>query len=1389
MMYFFCDIDGLEPQEVGRNFGPCLPDFNNNYRVTSIHKINPTYPKAIAVVDGEIFITPDKDSPEDQVSLVLKPHLQPTEENLPAVKYYIYKGIKKSSFISGGQISSPSNNDLTKSIWNSQRQRNISYDISKGFPEGTTNDENSPPLTNAILWEIGDPLLSGNIVDTTPIYKIFFRDDSSDSQQNRVKAGWHIGDFISDPEEEIGFEIICDQIGFEPNFGFIQKKENIISTLPLPIDFDDADYFSYWNDKEFVLNFLDPCAFYGSFWDSKLSAIKGNLNVTFNSKNEIYEEFLNDHFLNKNKIYVDIRTGLNYSYNYNKNYSGFNPSELDKNIYFEGDDSKTDPTALGAFNEVNYDKFGNYEWPIFVITVDDLVVGTVEENILIQFAFPRMDTPNPIVVLIQGSFFLDKQFKLFNRNKANYKILNFPLNDNITESLQILSPNYKENELVEPVSCYLRIKYIKEAPQCIEENCIIELQNLPKSTTLRAYSDLENIFTPFDMILPWSDPDLIDSNKPNGSWVTHNEIYADVVRSSGQSFIADSGIARDGNGDITLFAFSTNKVITNKLIGKKKFSLVGKKRKVGDQRFLERISSEFNLKAYKIQIDLGDPETDPFVEFLGNIGEEELNSFGNYDPDDFAFITIPSEDFKRMQDIIEGEIFDYPTAFYPKKPFLSGYKVHLGIKLIVSGAVQTVRGVPYDKFEFILRGYSYADYGNDPTKIEVREIETGINYYRLRKELPSATSLTAVGALEEGETPITILGRAYDIEDIGSTVHIPFPDGTFPVDPIPIKKINCKVYIYRGQGVTPDQFCDYLNYWRANVQQVWNTTSNKGLATTYDPFPEPGEPHWKRPFIVDGSGIEVREASIIQLSLLKDNEILLFLTGGGGRSYINNSTIPAQDRRTGEFFYIPQGTNPYYEAVENVPAHEFGHVLGLEDRYVYKVFNEENFIPVTQGKASLMTPANSPAIPTAIYLPSMEDENFCQRYNWLHNLMSTTLNVKYTDDPNVTPIESESTYLHFHNFLRPEPDVNKENCIDYSKVTVHITEKQFRDIIDKKRSKIKSIVFIKKYNPAQTFDGSFIGFEDIGSGEFKYYSDDSIVSSINPALNFQTYHVREIRPAEDFNDFDHRMQERAKIYPGNPSDDSLRETIKGHFEPDLEGFNPAIKGPLNDLSLRDVTSPFPTQTTYFDLEFGGNLYETLGINRFRNDILTIYNVSRINWPGKPINYVPIPSDGFVVCNSVLPGSDPTIPSPSPCVPVNFRELIQKLNEDIENNEAANIMTASFTSDQFSNAGSGNTYGMDVWNAFIKNTDIPHSPSDQINIFFKQLESTFNVGMFSGPVGSLGNSPYFDSVFDLDCNSPLDNNNIRAYKKYILVFNIYLNRRIILRSIQGSPLPR
>jgi hypothetical protein len=1243
--FFFTDIDKIKAQTAGQNFGPVIsgdPDYNSTkerFRLTSVNTATADC-NAYAICDGEVFVIEDQ-SNTNLLNLVLKPYKQPVQ-GLPKIKYYIYKGIRKDSLISGTQIADPSqaasNNDLTQRIWSS---------------EANASSNALLPPTNSVV--------------TDKIYTSFYKNDptTSESQIPKVFAGDKIGIFLS---TGFGLEIITDDADIlheeivsaqtlyysDPSYRYVKQTTNYVEVNVPMSPSNQNDFFLKRNIKERILRYLDPCAFWGSFYDSELKYKNSSNSTQPASGNTVFKEVLYGtspnapFFTNRNRVYIDVRNDLNYSYDFFNNYQIYN---FTSNLYTQqikvAFDAYPNSSSFSGF--VDKDYYRN-SWPIFIIEKDFALNNSNNPNTF-QVSLPKGDNENPIVFVSRGNFTLTKKFKYpfkkrleyidYNNSSGNYtQELKFQLN-NFYDTALPNSTSYAWN-----ISNYYKIKLLKQISQC----------PVPTSTgsIINREELLDNIFLPLSMEIEWNTINFVDPVIKTR--IYENETWIDAISLNGQSGIGNIGMAEfnDGNDDyITLFAIINYKTVDNRGSHNKKINLESEViSSDGTLTFIKAFSSRYNLK-YK-----SDPITGVFNgvnlsaainESLKNKGFPANTKFTNVDADDIIYLTIKKTDFL-------ATLSAYSANFLP------GFKNHLAVKFN-SGQVpdpNTHHGA-FIIFQLKLRGWIL---DNTDNNIKVAEnIVLPSNIYAL---LPSRRIF-----LEQ--TPPRHFGKGYKIEqvlgtfnytepDVFDRLHTPvsdfnnkspkdFDNNTTPgnktptttslgSDSNPIKKykIISTIYVIRGINLSATQFCKLRNYIETNIKNVWDSSTNMGLAVHFEPTEETAQLNDKfvRHYLFDSSGIEVKVATARQLKKLKVGEVLLYADASpNGRSFISG----AQNHRVGEFYYntaddFQTEINLYGSAGNaspNTAAHEFGHVLGLADRYTYFAFLNlhGNWPAVKRDFISDQQPGDTingikrNAGTTGLYLGKKEDGSdhpdgeYNKRFNWLNNLMTSQSIVPeydyedlatYNNDKNlVQPPDSNPvgtgngtgsavtlplnyrrvnrSYYIYHSYFRPWI-VPASSPKVYSKVCVFITKDQANMIIQGTEEDLDNFVNFKKflYNPEQNpstinvpnpiYTGTFAGpsqFDQGSSGgniKKVIKSDDEIESYSPNNYSLTTYDANL-----------HSMEGRLLTTTVSANIFSLKKTFTAYFNPFVQG--------------TDVISEsliYPTDGPYGDDEYMFEVY-------------------------------------------------------------------------------------------------------------------------------------------------------------------------------------------------------
>jgi hypothetical protein len=626
--HFFTDIDVLGSQSATDAFGPLSA---STYQVTSMHRpVGSAAPAAYAVCDGQVLV---QDAGSGLVNLVLKPTSQPPFA-FPKIKFFVYRGIQKSSLLNSNEVAAATSNDLTKSIWESQEARNTSA--------GTSDN---PPAE----------ALGVDLTGTGSIDEVFYRDNVS-YQLPLVRSGWSLGQFSS---SAFGFEIMFDAIGFDPALSLIRTQTNMITVAALPSSPTQAQEFEHWHDKEAILGYVDPCAFFGSFIFSKLNVHKSGTSTTA-KRNEIYDDVLAGVFLNRNRIYVDIRNEFGRSVNYFKNYGTYSDTTIQ--CAFEKS------TTLGPRN---YYFSG---WPLLILEPGDFPTGnTSSKKNVVRVALPDGAGDNPRPTLYVSAGYPLRSYP--RAPKAAAKLLDLATSGGFSDEVAFAVPNRTGQAATTPVCSYLQVKYCKRFDPAATS------QPASSGTVIRASGYLDQFFA------------TVDVTSPRGSTlrttVRHPEIFVDAAQTLQTDFIANTGRS-ESTLNVTLFAFAILARDRERDAARSGFMLRGAN-KDAKSEYLQDISIDYpNLQLEKETLQTGSGT----VSVLRYADDLAANG-GRFDrpsPADLWALVFAGGEFDAVRALATD-----PSKFAQRLP------IYVGIRDKTS-AVDT-ENRPYTTFELVLRGY------------------------------------------------------------------------------------------------------------------------------------------------------------------------------------------------------------------------------------------------------------------------------------------------------------------------------------------------------------------------------------------------------------------------------------------------------------------------------------------------------------------------------------------------------------------------------------------------------------------------------------------------------------------------------------------------------------
>lgn len=1186
---FFTDPNQLGPEPAHASYGA---KSNTKYQVSSgFTSRGPNVnPGAYAITNGRIAVCwaygSDSSSFDKRiVNVILKPDDQPNG-NVPFVKYYIYKGILATSYFDIDGNNDPlkmtptderlklkpitgSSLPLLTRI-NDARDAMIASPVAgAGTPEllnedhlgfARTNGENS---SAAALVGTLDRIFNNNWVEDPGVL-------GNTPELPTVNEGERIGSFLSSNLEiglngrkgEFSLEIVLDRVGYNSDFSIaagnasgsngigytgvyganyhIVTLESVLggtgNISPNEGSFNRAQ-------KEQVLNFMDPCAFYGAFANGGMPDlnIPSDTGAPFPIRNAwtdqvranlIYQNILNapgndasgaaitnSHiFSNRNTIYIDIRDKYNNTFDWVRDKSisykrenlkiGFNGNTMnDRGIDYHGDEDD-------AAKNFSISK----KWPILAIEIDDTVdinsnpqpgefihgypfnqlnptpvVGTNPSGfITIDLGFRRpYDGFDAVTIYVENAINIAPALAARSTGEGFYRV---PDNSfEWADPIPILSPNYNAdpNNFSVPLANYIRIVHIQQyydfyegVDPCETEpfasndanyQSIIDSNFYSINDTGQYGSDQDNDYPRPLEIYPQEYADFLWPVDTSLTWPGWNDdkirstmysekVYVNNYPHGGTDFMGSIGIARDADSSVagvtpkvTLFAYNT--IPSNNRIGliDREFSELSTPYQFSDNSsYLQNVGRnilDFGFERVTVNSSVGAISIDNlFVRTIQEINLELASANpGLINVEDVVFFTIDRADY----DAILGLWSAYQAANTWVKPI----KAWWSFEPIESGQLPGGQPGQFIRYRIKIKFLNRTN-GSAPCKLLEFLPLSGGQQFTTAKIKP----ITDLGGIASS---ISASGGGFSIVNQGG-----------------VDVINCLIYFIQGSSITYSEFLTYKNYAERNIKQVWSNIegqpnapllpvgipndpaaySNLGLTAQVNS--ETGGLSNQRTDAISAWNIQVAEGGPHNLRNLRSNEVAFVIersmfadTGIGDlmrrdRSFVipairdtitggvvtNHSSNP----RIGQLVFNGQAqslfnncSNPYLD--DNTAAHEFGHMLGLTDRYTYSVnVNATNDVVRTTGAAR------------NYYLPDSFDINYTQDYRWICNLMAVGANkIPNADESAAGPFPTSNfDNLHDDFWTLTGPYASNSNA-QYSNIAhgnTFITPKQWQII-------------------------------------------------------------------------------------------------------------------------------------------------------------------------------------------------------------------------------------------------------------------------------------------------------------------------------------------------------
>jgi hypothetical protein len=221
--------------------------------------------------------------------------------------------------------------------------------------------------------------------------------------------------------------------------------------------------------REEILNFLDPAALYGRYFEKKVKFYdtiqsKMLITTTVPGSNFIYTKLI-EKFYSRNRLYLDIRSEKGYSYNFYENYADANSNNIQ--------------TGHGTGN-LTPQRYQTNNWPILII--DNALTTTQTENIL-RLQLRIDDNTKPILYLkgeANGKIKVTDNAKDYIKIGTLIKNGNNPLGTNDltawTNRFSLKFPNTQDGNSRKYIGSYIKMNYFRTLHNEASPNTVLKNQ-------------------------------------------------------------------------------------------------------------------------------------------------------------------------------------------------------------------------------------------------------------------------------------------------------------------------------------------------------------------------------------------------------------------------------------------------------------------------------------------------------------------------------------------------------------------------------------------------------------------------------------------------------------------------------------------------------------------------------------------------------------------------------------------------------------------------------------------------------------------------------------------------------------------------------------------------
>ena len=681
--YFFTEHTLLSSSQ-DKPFGPYTQSGSNYYRTCSLHTASSgSNPPAFMISRGTV-LAQEVSGSSTLLNLIIKPETQPGQD-FPYIDYIIYKGIRRDSLLdSSNNVLAGTTNALTKYI----------------HDNAYTSDT---PDSHALGLQYSTKTGAVPIADDDPLDYIFLNQTKA-YQLPILNGGDQIGVFQDGTGNEFGIQILFKNPGFVPKCHYARELDSYIQegvfSSPTP-----EESFRILHNKEIVLNFLDPCAFYGSYYQGGDLKIWDGSVFSTPTSTELYTDVLSK-FNNQNKIYFDIRNEHYYSFNYYQNHS--------------------DHVLIGLNNVDTNTTIDYYSsgWPILVLNDADFnqtgFSPGVYNTYLFSISLPFNDNNGqftPLIFVQRGIQYKNNK-PMEGRNKFTEPTLSMGYSSPLQFAIGQHSGNIVSSYY--PLNLLRRITRGSISPNDNQETGFYESTGsyFPESAIdVYPQNYLDNIFYPIDLRPNFTD---LNNNVKIKINTYPGSVFVGNLYGSGESYIGAMSIAVEPE-TVSFFCLPQYLLLGN---GMKSLLSVEPMIVKDFDFFADFIQTRFDLyKIYKTDLFIDDDATgvDDTTgwEMTGSSEDISVIYWSRYSSLPSSILDVRSPD-NMLCIIIDRSTYDDLGSIASYMGFLTNYRIYLGIELSNDFDMNSK---PFTKINLSLRGYKTDTTGNIYLDTESLNIE------------------------------------------------------------------------------------------------------------------------------------------------------------------------------------------------------------------------------------------------------------------------------------------------------------------------------------------------------------------------------------------------------------------------------------------------------------------------------------------------------------------------------------------------------------------------------------------------------------------------------------------------------------------------------------------